>query len=81
MCIRDSPNAQSQFASTTRSIGEYMMRTSKNAGEFIPAFDPEDLGFAPITYPPDCDENASRIAFEKWKNRYNQAEDLTLKQK
>eukprot|EP00957_Ditylum_brightwellii_P112207 8554839-Ditylum_brightwellii.AAC.1 len=25
------PNAQSQFASTTRAIGEYMMRTSKNA--------------------------------------------------
>eukprot|EP00957_Ditylum_brightwellii_P076718 5831221-Ditylum_brightwellii.AAC.1 len=58
-----------------------MMRTSKNAGEFISAFDLEDLGFAAITHPPDCDENASRIAFEKWKNRYNQAEDLTLKRK
>eukprot|EP00957_Ditylum_brightwellii_P087705 6678881-Ditylum_brightwellii.AAC.1 len=57
------------------------MRTSKNAGEFISAFDPEDLGFAPITYPPDCNENATRIAFKKWKKRYNQAEDLVVKRK
>eukprot|EP00957_Ditylum_brightwellii_P087706 6678882-Ditylum_brightwellii.AAC.1 len=57
------------------------MRTSKNAGEFISAFDPEDLGFTLITYPPDCDENATRIAFKKWKNRYNQSEDLVVKRK
>eukprot|EP00957_Ditylum_brightwellii_P190862 14531856-Ditylum_brightwellii.AAC.1 len=58
-----------------------MMRTSKNAGEFISAFDPNNLGFSRIPYPADCDENASCIAFEKWKKRYNQAEDLTEKRK
>eukprot|EP00957_Ditylum_brightwellii_P151849 11562808-Ditylum_brightwellii.AAC.1 len=58
-----------------------MMRTSKNASEFISVFNPEDLRFTPITYPPDCNENATRIAFEKWKNRYNQAEDLVVKRK
>eukprot|EP00957_Ditylum_brightwellii_P044636 3384299-Ditylum_brightwellii.AAC.1 len=58
-----------------------MIRTSKNPGEFISAFNPDNLGFSCIPYPADCDENASRIAFEKWKKRYNQAEDLTEKRK
>eukprot|EP00957_Ditylum_brightwellii_P167333 12739010-Ditylum_brightwellii.AAC.1 len=58
-----------------------MMRTSKNAGEFLTALNPEDLGFNPIPYPPDCDENASRVQFEKWKNKHHQAKDLSIKQK
>eukprot|EP00957_Ditylum_brightwellii_P156187 11887962-Ditylum_brightwellii.AAC.1 len=58
-----------------------MMRNSKNAGGFISAFDPENLGFDPIAYPPDCNENASRIAFKKWKGKCNNAEDMEKKHK
>eukprot|EP00957_Ditylum_brightwellii_P207078 15351383-Ditylum_brightwellii.AAC.1 len=53
------PNSKNQFATTTRAISEYMMRTNKNAGEFISAFNPDNLGFSRIPYPANCDENAS----------------------
>eukprot|EP00957_Ditylum_brightwellii_P024588 1857315-Ditylum_brightwellii.AAC.1 len=42
------PKLKNQFAAMTRAIGEYMMRTSKNAGEFISAFNPDNLGFSRI---------------------------------
>eukprot|EP00957_Ditylum_brightwellii_P202109 15328648-Ditylum_brightwellii.AAC.1 len=64
-----------------KAIGEFMMRNSKNAREFISAFDPKNLGFDPIAYPPDCNENASRIAFKKRKGKYNDAKDLEKKRK
>eukprot|EP00957_Ditylum_brightwellii_P073661 5597101-Ditylum_brightwellii.AAC.1 len=73
------PNSQNQFVSRTKAINKFMMRNSKNAGEFISAFDPENLGFDPIVYPPNCNKNASRVAFEKWKGKYKDAEDLEKK--
>eukprot|EP00957_Ditylum_brightwellii_P115899 8840477-Ditylum_brightwellii.AAC.1 len=58
-----------------------MMRNSKNTGEFISAFNPKNLGFDPIVYHPNCDENTSRVAFEKWKGKYKDTEDLEKKRK
>eukprot|EP00957_Ditylum_brightwellii_P173402 13203117-Ditylum_brightwellii.AAC.1 len=75
------PNSQNQFASTTKAISKFMMRSSKNAREFISAFDPKNLDFNPNVYPPDCDKNESRVAFEKWKGKYKDAEDIEKKRK
>ena len=48
-------NARDQFSRTTKEIGEYIARTYKDAGEFINAFDPSNLRFVPIQFPPDPD--------------------------
>jgi len=39
------------FAKTTREISEYIARTYKGGGEFVIAFDPDNLGFEDITEP------------------------------
>ena len=67
--------ARDQFARTTKEIGEYIARTHKNAGEFINALDPDNLGFEPIPYPADPDPLANRIVLKKWEDRYKEAAD------
>ena len=58
------------FNTTTVKLSEYISRTVQNAGEFLTAMNPENLGFEPITEPADPPDGASNIAYEKWKTQY-----------
>ena len=55
------------FHGTTKEIGEYIARTYKGGGEFIQAFNPSDLGFAPIDNPTAPGDNATMEEVEIWK--------------
>ena len=67
------------FSTTTRKLSEYISRTVPNAGEFINAMNPDDLGFDDIVEPNDPRTGASAIQLEKWKTKYKNWDYLTLK--
>ena len=67
------------FSTTTRKLAEYISRTVSNAGEFINAMNPDDLGFDMIDEPDDPDDDVNHIVIEKWKTRYKNWDSLTNK--
>ena len=68
-CVYDvSKNSGSDaFNTTTIRLSEYISRTVPNAGEFIKAMNPDNLGFEPIVEPADPVEGATGVPYEKWK--------------
>ena len=69
------------FSATTRKLAEYIARTTANAGEFMNAMNPDDLGFENIDEPTDPNSGASAIELEKWKTKYRNWDHLTSKRK
>ena len=63
-------NGSDAFSTTTRKLAEYISRTVPNAGEFMNAMNPEDLGFDVIAEPTDPRSGASAVQLEKWKTKY-----------
>ena len=53
------------FSTTTRKLSEYVSRTVPNAGKFINAMNPDDLGFDEIAEPNDPRNGTSAIQLEK----------------
>ena len=53
------------FSATTRKLSEYISRTVTNAGEFMNAMNPDDLGFESIKEPEDPEDGATAIQLEK----------------
>ena len=74
-----SRNTTDAFNTTTRKLSEYIARSVSNAGEFMIAMNPDDLGFDVIVEPPDPDENGTQIEYEKWKTKYKNWDTLTTK--
>ena len=62
------------FNTTTRKLYEYISRTVSNAGEFMNAMNPDDLGFENINEPDDPDNAATQVEYEKWKNKVQELE-------
>ena len=67
------------FSATTRKLSEYISRTVANAGEFMNAMNPDDLGFGTIEEPDDPIDGATAIQLEKWKTKYKNWDYLTSK--
>jgi hypothetical protein len=65
------------FAKTTREIGEYIAQTVKDAGEFWPAMDPENLGFTALVLPPDPDDLTNVLMMECWKMAFKHYSNTT----
>ena len=57
------------FNTTTIKLSEYISRAISNAGEFMKAMNPDDLGFEDITEHADPADDVSPVAYEKWKTR------------
>ncbi len=58
------------FNTTTVKLSEYISRTLQNAGEFMKAMNPENLGFEPITEPADPADGFTNVQYEKWKTQH-----------
>ena len=67
------------FSTTTRKLSELIARTTANAGEFMNAMNPDDLGFEDIEEPNDPTSESSTIEVEKWKTKYRNWDNLTSK--
>ena len=67
------------FSATTRKLSEYVSRTVSNAGEFMNAMNPDDLGFERIEEPEEPANGATAIELEKWKTKYKNWDQLTSK--
>ena len=64
------------FPRTTKAIGEFIARTCKGGGEFINAFDPDDLGFDPIMDPTPPINPADVIEMKKWEGQLRRTQKL-----
>lgn len=55
------------FATVTRVIGLYISRELTDGGNYVNAFDPDDLGFDPIPQPSSPNANANEVDMDMWK--------------
>ena len=57
------------FNISMKNLGEYIVRSIPNASEFLKAFNPENIGFEPLSDPDDPGSTATLIDIKKWKTR------------
>ena len=68
-----------EFNTTTVKLSEYISRTVQDAGEFMNAMNPNDLGFEAIPQPNDPPDGATAVEYKKWKTRYKNWDTKTNK--
>lgn len=73
--VTSARNGKDSFQRTTEAIGEHIARTYKQGGEFVQAFNPTNLGFAPITDPTRPADPTDVFDMEQWKIDIRRASD------
>mmetsp|Transcript_2035 Transcript_2035/g.3073 ORF Transcript_2035/g.3073 Transcript_2035/m.3073 type:complete len:95 (+) Transcript_2035:135-419(+) len=67
------------FNNTTRKLSKYILSKVPNAGEFLKAMKPDNLGLEEIPLPNDPNKNASQVEYKKWKTNCKNWDPLTKK--